>query len=214
MVALRFGEAYLSGEDLLRAGGPRPRRLLRPGGRGRRDGARRGQRPRPAEPRRRRHGAGAAAHPRPAGGGGAGGRVAALHGGGRQVVLRPPGGARGPGRAEGGGGPHRSGFPGGRAALVVPRRERSRHRGLRPGGGAPAAPHRPGGSATPDPDPEEPWTANVPRALAVLERLRRDRTHRVRARAPRDALRRDPRARRPHGHARAERAPSPTCGRW
>ncbi len=33
----------------------------------------------------------------------------------------------------------------------------------------------PGEAPAPDTDPEEPWNTNVPRALAVLERLRRDR---------------------------------------
>ena len=71
------------------------------------------------------------AHPgAPPGGGARGGRPA-LRRRGRQVVLRPPGGARGAGRAARDRRPLRPRRAGGRAALVVLRRERPRHRGLR-----------------------------------------------------------------------------------
>ena len=121
-------------------------------------------------------------------------RGPALRGRGRQVVLRPPGGARDAGRAARARRPVRPRRAGGRAALVVLRRERPRHRAATRSRAA-------AGSGFGAIDETRPGAAALAPALRAAAGAARAAHARLGARAARAALRRDAHPGRAHRHA-------------
>ena len=160
--------------------GPAGRRGGRGGGAHRARGggrlgrARSGHRADAPEPRGRRDGAGAPAHAGALPGGRARPAGRRLRGGRRQVLLQPPGGPRGARDAACDRRPVGSGEPGGRAALVVLRRERPRPRRAPPGG-TPARDRARGSRGVPKPVLRAGLLGRAARGAAARERARPDR---------------------------------------